>query len=88
MGIEKVFFRCAPPRDQENLLRTVVVLHYRHHIRIACLVPGGGGGGGLSKCSKILYTASPSNQVTSTILFTTVAFLYTYFYLAEHDLVF
>ena len=28
------------------LLDTVVVLHFTHHIKTACLVTGGGGGGG------------------------------------------
>ena len=85
MEIEKVFFRCVPPGTEKILLHTVVVLQYRHHIKMACLVLGVGR---LSKCSKTIYNACPSNQLTSIILFGTVACLYTYFYLVEHDLVF
>ena len=77
-----------PAGTEKILLRTVVVLHYRHQNKNGKLGPGGGGGGGggggrLSKCSKTIY-----NVRTSIILFRTVACLYTYFYLAEHDLVF
>ena len=33
-----------PPGTKKILLHTVVVLHYRHHIQMAFLVPGGVGG--------------------------------------------
>ena len=88
MGIEKSFFSGVlppPPGTKKILLHTVVVLHLRHHIKMEGLVLGGGR---LSKCSKTLYNSSTSNQVTSIILLTTAACLYTYFYLTEHDLVF
>ena len=53
--IEKVLLRCFPPVTKLILLHTVVVLHFTHHVKMACLVTGGGGGGTLSKCSKTLY---------------------------------
>ena len=33
MEIEKGFFRCVPPGTEKILLHTVVVLHYKHHIK-------------------------------------------------------
>ena len=43
-GNLKVFFKCVPPGTKKILLHTVEVLHYRHHIKMACLVPGEGRG--------------------------------------------
>ena len=83
MEIEKVFIRCAPPpRDQENPFAHSCTFTLRTSCKNGMLGPGRGGR--LSKCSKTIYDASPSDQVTSI----TVACLYTYFYLAEYDLVF
>ena len=87
MEIEKVFFRCVPLRDQENPFAHSCSFTLQTSYTNGML-GSEGGGGRLSKCSKTIYNASPSNQVTSIILFTTVVCLYTYFYLAEHDLVF
>ena len=36
----------SPPVTKLILLHTVVILHFTHHIKTACLVTGGGGGGG------------------------------------------
>ena len=40
--IENVLLRCFPPPVTKlTLLHTVVVLHFTHHIKTACLVTGG-----------------------------------------------
>ena len=37
----KTYFKVLPPLIKLTLLHTVVVLHNRHHIHIACLIKGG-----------------------------------------------
>ena len=74
------------PGTKKILMHTVVVtVTLQTSYKNGMIGPGGGG---LSKCAKSIYNASPSNQVISVIWFRTVACLYTYFYLTEHDLVF
>ena len=74
---------CPPPCDRENPFAHSCSFTLQTSYKNGMLGPGV-----LSKCSKTIYSASPSNQVTSIILLRTVACLYTYFYLDEHDLVF
>ena len=88
MEIEKgFFFQVRSHLDQENPFAHSCSFTLQASYKNGMLGPGWGGGR-LSECSKTIYDARPSNQVTFIILFTTVASLYTYFYLAEHNLVF
>ena len=50
-GSGELKMRRFHPVTKPILLHAVVVLHYTHHIKMACLVKGGR----LSKCSKTIF---------------------------------
>ena len=82
----------SPPFIKQILLYTIVVLHYIHHIQMACLIKWGGGGG-CQKSEKRITV--PAHQVTNFHIFclkpvavdyTAVLFIYTFCF-AEHILI-
>ena len=69
IGNRKVFFKVLSPVTKP-FFHTVVVLHYRHHIKMACLVKAGK----LSKCSKrINYKSSLVTNFVQTCSFISIA---------------